>query len=134
MSMLFPVFAMFALTLFVSARMGYARYAAVAKHRVDPKYYQLYRGEEPAELRKLSRHYLNLFELPTLFYAVCIMAHVTGQTGTLPVALAWAFVALRCVHSYIHLGSNVVVNRFRVFMLGVLVLLALMLVVFLGIT
>ena len=133
MNILYPVFAMFALTMVVGARMGYARYIAVAKKKVDPKYYEVYVGEEPAELRKISRHYVNLLEAPTLFYAVCIIAHVTGQTGTLPVALAWVFVALRLLHSYIHLGSNVVLNRFRVFVLSVAVLAVLMVVVFLGI-
>lgn len=133
MNILFPVFAMFALTLIVGARMGYLRYTAVARKMVDPRYYELYLGEEPPELRKVSRHYVNLLEAPTLFYTVCIIAYITGQTGPLPVILAWAYVALRLLHSFIHLGSNVVLNRFKVFVLSVTVLVVLMVVVFVGI-
>ena len=132
MSILYPVFAMLALTLGVGMRMGYARYTAVSKNKVDPHYYELYQGEEPPELRVLTRHYVNLLEIPPLFYVVCIIAFSTGQTGTLPLALAWAYVALRLVHSYIHLGSNVVLNRFKVFVLSMLVLMALVVVVFAG--
>jgi hypothetical protein len=132
MNILFPVFALFALTLAVGMRMGYARYSAVSKRKVDPAYYELYRGEEPPELRKISRHYINLMEAPVLFYAVCIIAFVTGQSGVLPISLAWAYVALRTVHTFIHLGSNVVLNRFKVFVLSTIVLAVLMVVVFLG--
>ena len=133
MNILYPVFAMFALTLVVGMRMGYARYTAVSKKKVNPGYYELYQGDEPPELRKLSRHYINLLEAPTLFYVVCIIAFVTGQTGMLPLILAWSYVALRLVHTFIHLGSNVVINRFKVFVLSVLVLAVLMAVVFLGV-
>jgi hypothetical protein len=132
MNILYPVFAMLALTMAVGMRMGYARYTAVRGKRVDPGYYELYRGEEPAELRKLSRHYGNLLEIPPLFYVVCIIAYVSGQQGALLVTLAWLYVLLRLVHTLIHLGSNVVINRFRVFALSVVVLAAMMVLVFLG--
>ena len=61
------------------------------------------------------------------------MAFVTGQQGVLVISLAWAYVALRLIHSYIHLGSNVVINRFRVFVLSIVVLAALLVVIFIGI-
>jgi hypothetical protein len=134
MHILYPVFAMFALTMIVGLRMGYTRYTAVRGKRVDPGYYELYQGQEPAELRKLSRHYSNLLEIPPLFYVVCVIAYVTGQQGALLLSLAWLYVLLRVVHTFIHLGSNVVINRFRVFVLSVLVLAVMMVTVFLGLT
>jgi len=37
--------------------------------------------------------------------------------------LAWAYVALRLLHSFIHVGYNKVMHRFNVFALSALVLL-----------
>ncbi|NIP17396.1 MAG: hypothetical protein GWM87_03985, partial [Xanthomonadales bacterium] len=125
--------AMLALTMAVGMRMGYARYTAVRRGEVNPKYYELYKGEEPEGLRKISRHYVNLLEVPPLFYVVCIIAYVTGQSSTLLLALAWLYVLLRVAHSLIHLGPNIVINRFRVFVLSAVVLTVLMVVVFLGV-
>jgi hypothetical protein len=50
---------------------------------------------------------------------------VTGQTGNWLLGLAWAYVGLRLVHTYVHLTSNVVLTRFRVFVLSMLTLTAL---------
>ncbi len=76
-----------------------------------------------------SRHISNLFETPVLFYVIILMAFLTGQTGDVLLGLSWAFVALRFIHSYVHLTSNVVLTRFRMFVLSMLVLSALWVVV-----
>jgi len=44
---------------------------------------------------------MNLLELPQLFYAVAIIIYVTGVTSAAMVAVAWAYVGLRLVHSVI---------------------------------
>ena len=54
----------------------------------------------------------------------------TGQTSVLTLSLAWAYVGLRYIHSYIHLGSNKLMHRFRVFALSSFVLIALWLTLF----
>lgn len=112
----YPSIAMFALTAGVLVRMGIMRYRAVAAGEVDPRYYRLYTGaEEPLELRKLGRHVQNHFEVPPLFHLVVLMLYVTGQVNLLSLVLAWLFVALRALHSAIHLGRNVVPRRFASF-------------------
>lgn len=126
MEILFPPFAMFALTAVAVFRLGWLRLQAVRAREVDVGYYRDYLGDgEPERLRVASRHVVNLFEAPTLFYVVCLMIYVTGQTGALLVMLAWAYVMLRAVHSYVHLTANVVMTRFRVFLASWLVLAAL---------
>jgi len=132
MNVLYPVFAMFVLTISVVMRLAAMRFAAVKQGKVSPKYYEAYLGEEPLHLRVTSRHLSNLLEVPMLFYVGCVLAFVTHQSGVLVVALAWAYVALRVIHTLIHLGSNVVIWRFRVFALSLLVLIALWLVLFIG--
>jgi hypothetical protein len=64
-------------------------------------------------------------EQPTLFYAVALTLAFVGQGGGLTAQLAWAYVALRIVHSLIQALVNKVEARFGVFMLASLVLLAL---------
>lgn len=112
----FPAIAMFLLTMSVFLLMGYSRYRATATREMDARYYKLYnQGEETPRLRQISRHVHNHFEVPPLFYVVVIIFYVTGQVTPLAVGLAWAFVALRLVHTVVHLGGNVVTRRFMVF-------------------
>jgi hypothetical protein len=126
--------AMMGLTLFCIGRLGYLRFVAVKQREVDPRFFSLYRGyEEPEKLAACSRHVVNLFEAPVLFYVVGITAFLTEQTGSIAVSLAWAYVVLRFVHSYVHLTSNVVVVRFRLFVISMLVLTVLWGVVLAGI-
>ena len=105
--------------------MGLTRNAAVKAREMDPKYYRTYSGGgEPERLRVLTRHSANLLETPLLFYVVVLMIHVTDSTSSLFVGLAWAYVVLRFVHAFIHLGTNFVLHRFLSFGLGLVVLLA----------
>ena len=66
----------------------------------------------------------NLFEMPVLFFALVPLLLITRHAGTVEVALAWVFVALRAVHSIIHTGGNVVRVRFMVYLASCAVLSA----------
>lgn len=126
MNVLYPVFAMMALTIFCMVSLGLLRWVAVRRGEIDPRYFSLFRGyEEPERLAAYSRHVVNLFEAPLLFYVIVLVAFVTGQSGTWLVGLAWAYVGLRFLHSYVHLTSNVVLIRFRIFVFSMLTLSAL---------
>ena len=51
MAILWPAFALFALTAFSVLRLARLRFAAVAGGRVDPRFYKIYRGDgEPEEV------------------------------------------------------------------------------------
>ena len=133
MTILYPTFALAGLTLFCVFRLGFLRFAAVRRGEIDGRYFRLYRDyEEPEYLRAHSRHVVNLYEAPVLFYAVSIIAFVTETATTPLVVLAWTYVGLRYAHSYIHLTSNKVLYRFRLFGTSQIVLLALWLVVLVG--
>jgi hypothetical protein len=90
-------------------------------------YFRTFQGSvaEPEYTIKPGRHFVNLFEAPTLFYAGCLAAMVTGVTGTVVVVLAWGYVAMRYVHAFIHLGGNRVRYRMRAYFAGWLLLIAL---------
>jgi hypothetical protein len=89
-------------------------------------YFRTFQGsvEQPEFSVKPQRHFANLFEAPTLFYAGCLAAMVTGVTGNLVVVLAWVYVAMRYLHAYIHLGGNRVRYRMRAYFASWLCLLA----------
>lgn len=125
MEILWPAFALFALTAFAVLRLARLRFGAVAEGRVDPRYYKIFRGEgEPEEVAATSRNLINQYEAPTLFYAATAIAFAAGQAGELLVVLGWAYVACRAIHTAIHLTTNSVLWRFRVFAASWLVLLA----------
>jgi len=134
MEIFYPVLLLVFHTLLIGAYMGYRRYTAVARGDVSPEYYKLYVGDEPEELRVISRHMVNLLETPPLFYLGAIIAYVTGQAGAALTVLAWTYVVLRLVHSAVHLGNNVVIWRFRVFAVSVVVLATFYVLLALGLT
>jgi len=70
-------------------------------------------------------NFSNLFEIPVLFYVLCILAFAANAVTPLLVAGAWAFVALRAIHSLIHCTYNRVMHRFPVYLLSTLILFAL---------
>ncbi len=130
MQILYPSFVMMALTIFCMVRLGLLRWAAVNRGEVDPRFFSLYRGyEEPEKLAAYSRHVVNLFEAPLLFYVIIMTAFITGQSGIWLLGLAWAYVGLRFFHSYVHLTSNVVLIRFRIFVVSMLTLSVLWVIV-----
>jgi hypothetical protein len=125
MQVVWPAFALFALTMLQVARLARMRFSAAREGRVDPRYYKVFRGEgEPPELAAMSRNVVNLYEMPTLFYAGTAIAVAAGQSGALLAGLGWAYVALRSLHTAIHVTSNKVLWRFRAFAASWFVLIA----------
>lgn len=75
-------------------------------------------GNEPGPSGIAARHIANQFELPVLFYAVCLALYVVNGASWLAVLIAWIFVASRLLHAAIHLGSNRVRQRMPVWLVG----------------
>lgn len=123
--MMLALLALVLWTLGLSFFMGYRRFTSVRSGAMPGAYYRLYQGgEEPADLRKLTRHYINLHESPVLFYALVLAIFVAGRADATFAGLAWAYVAIRILHCLIHTGRNKVFHRFLVFGSGLLVLSA----------
>lgn len=125
-----PVFALAALTGLVLLLLPLMRIRAVQCRQISIDDFKL--GESarvPERVSLANRNYMNLLELPLLFYVVCLMVYVTGTTTAAMLQLAWAYVALRVLHSAIHLTYNRVFHRFLAFALSNVVLLVLWLLV-----
>jgi hypothetical protein len=119
-----PMLVIVALSFVAFVRMAAARGAAV-KAGHDPNYYKAQIGPpEPEATVAAVRHYGNLFELPTLFYAACLTAFVLGAAGKWTLIFAWGYVAARLVQSLIHMTYNNPSHRGGAFVLGVIFMLA----------
>jgi len=122
--LVYPMAAMVLLTFVILIVMFRSRVRAVKAGEADAGFYKTYQeGREPRETAALSRHVVNLFESPTLFYAACMTAMITGQTGTAITVLAWVYVVCRVLHAYIHTGRNSLPPRIAAYFAGLLVLL-----------
>jgi len=65
-----------------------------------------------------SNNLKNLFELPVLFYALCLLLYVTGNVDAVYLSAAWAFVGFRFLHSLIHVTINIVMARFLCYLIA----------------
>jgi hypothetical protein len=87
------------------------------------------RGEQmatlPPEVRWKADNYNHLFEQPTVFYPIVIIAALLPASGAVEQALAWAYVGLRIAHSLFQATVNRIEVRFVLFASSSLVLLAL---------
>jgi hypothetical protein len=76
----------------------------------------------PPAVSNPSDNLKNLFEVPTLFYAVALYLYVTRQVDLIYVMAAWAFVALRILHSAVHCTVNIILLRFWLYAASTLML------------
>ncbi|HEV7435049.1 MAG TPA: MAPEG family protein [Pseudorhizobium sp.] len=81
--------------------------------------------EEPVESLIIHNNLKNQFELPVLFYAVCLALYITTADNVLTAVLAWAFVLSRYIHSYVHITSNRLRYRRPIWITGFFILIAL---------
>jgi hypothetical protein len=118
-----PVVALVALTAVVVLMMGVYRNVALIRGAVPARYFRGFTADPPAEwVERPARAYMNLLELPVLFYVVCLLMLTTGRFDSVQVSLAWVFVAARCAHAFIHIAFNHVPTRFTAFVAGVVTL------------
>lgn len=73
---------------------------------------------EPAPSATAARSLINQFELPVLFFLVCILLYLTAGVNHVVLAVAWLFVLSRFAHAYVHVTSNRLKLRQRFFVTG----------------
>ena len=121
-----PAMAMVALTCVVWWRMYVMRIGQMKRERIHPQAVATSaQSAAPLTDSCAAHNFRNLFELPVLFYLALVVAAVFGLATPTAMGLAWAFVALRVVHSVVHCSYNRVMHRFVVYVAGALVLWAL---------
>ena len=99
MSIIYPMFALVVVTFVVGLSMGAARLISV-------------------------NNFSNLLEVPILFYILGVLLVALDINNSVILILAWCFVALRIVHSVIHITYNHPKHRFYAFLTSSLIVLA----------
>ena len=115
-----PFFATMLLTLLVWVYMYVRRLSFIFHKRLDPK------QMTPSELARLtpsrvstpSDNLKNLFEMPTVFYAVVLYIYVTNKVDAVYVAAAWTFFLFRALHSVVHCTFNFIPLRFVLYVIS----------------
>jgi hypothetical protein len=123
----YPVIALVLLSFLVQGLLGYRRLQGIAQRAYPKGYFRLFEGPAEADLPRqaqaAARNFINLFEVPVLFYALVPLLIVYEVRSDLQLGLLWAFVALRYLHTAIHVSVNVVPWRFAAYLAGSLALL-----------
>lgn len=124
-ALFWPLLAMVGVTFLVWCRLYHLRLGEMKRRRIHPQALAS-SASAAAQLidTRASDNFRNLYELPVLFYAGVIVAMQWGAGSAALLALAWAFVALRALHSLIHCTFNQVMSRFIAYALATLSLWA----------
>ncbi len=117
-----PVIIQALITLYLYIPMSARRIASVKSGTAKASDYRLVE-KEPDDVRQMTRAIANQYETPILFYAVVLSSYVTQNAGTLMVALAWAYVAVKCVHVFVQTTSNRLRYRRPIFMISFAILI-----------
>ena len=81
-----------------------------------------YKNQLPAWVNRTADNYNHLFEQPVAFYAVILSIALINNFDSLMVQLAWAYVLIRIIHSFVQLTINIVLVRFFLFASGWLII------------
>jgi hypothetical protein len=132
--LILPVLALVGWTFVMWVWMYATRVPAMRRANIDPQELVDRGGklELPPEVARVADNYNHLHEQPTIFYAVALAAQVAGVTDTTNITLAWVYVVLRVVHSFVQATRNIVMLRFSIFALASLALLALLIHTLMG--
>jgi hypothetical protein len=111
-----PVLALVALTFVVLTLIPFHRFRSGFEGKTTAEDFRF--GESarvPGAVSIPNRNYMNLLEMPALFYLACTLLYLLHAVDTAALALAWTYVALRVAHSLIHLTYNNVYHRLTIF-------------------
>ena len=119
-----PVFALVFLIFIVMAGMFRVRTRAISTKEVRISQIALGQDAWPKQVTQVSNTYVNLFEMPVLFFALIALALPLRHADLFIVLMAWVFVVTRFVHAGVFVTSNDLGRRSLAWLAGGLVLLA----------
>jgi hypothetical protein len=119
-----PFLSMMILTLAVWLYMYSRRIPFIIRSKLNPDQMtplEFARLSPPA-VANPSDNLKNLFEIPTLFYALILYLFVTHRVDSVYLVAAWVFVGFRVFHSIVHCTFNIVVLRFWLYAISTITL------------
>ena len=121
---IYPGFAVVVLTLILYTKNRIEVGKAFSAKQIKGSYLKFYKDIPPDSV-EISRQTLkNQFELPIIFYFLIALLYSNGTITQLDLIFAWIFTMSRYIHAYIRLSSNYVPYRAKMFIVGLIALLA----------
>jgi hypothetical protein len=72
----------------------------------------------PPQVSNPSDNLKNLFEMPTVFYALVLYLYAVKQVDATYVTAAWVFFLFRALHSIVHCSFNLIPLRFALYVIS----------------
>jgi hypothetical protein len=120
--LLLPVFLHVLLTLALGVILGLVRRNALKDGKARVREVMLDTHQWPDHVRKLANNFDSQFQLPMLWYLGVVFTLILGLADIVAVVLSWAFLLARIAHSYVHIGRNILAQRFFVYVMGATIL------------
>ena len=112
-----PILTLIVWTFLIFLMMAFGRVRFMSNPQ-DAAHSKDYKDQLPAWVNRTADNYNHLFEQPVAFYAVALSIALINDFDNLIVQLAWAYVLIRIIHSFVQIMVNIIVLRFLLFALG----------------
>jgi len=116
-----PVVIMLLLTIVMVTWVFFTRVPAMKRLKIHPQRAQNTTDLAnllPQEVVRISNNYNHLFEQPVLFYIICIIIALLNHVDNIHIWSAWIYVAIRIIHSIVQATKDIVLIRFKLFILS----------------
>ena len=112
-AILLPATALVAVTAVVWIAMLVQRARHMSRHDIKPQDVpsRAVADAKFGDAQATNNALMNLFEVPVLFYVLCVVLLVTGTTDQIFMSFAWLYVSLRAVQAAVHVTYNDVLHR-----------------------
>ncbi|MCF6346043.1 MAG: MAPEG family protein [Thiomicrorhabdus sp.] len=122
-ALIYPLFIQVFLTFIIGFLALKSRMNAVKYKQVSLNHFKHNRGKAPEVMLRYNDNFQNQFELPILFYLLISLLLITEINHIGFLIGAWLLVLTRVIHSIIHIKTNHILHRMKIFVAGVLILM-----------
>ena len=106
MEFVLPLCVMAFLKIFLTFRLLSLAYSYIKKKNIKLSQFRLYEGDFPDKLWSARYQFQNMFEVPILFYVLCLINMTLKNYNQIDIILAWGFVVFRVLHFFIRLKNQ----------------------------
>ena len=122
-----PMLTQVTLSVSILFWLAYSRVSRIAKQGMA----EIRKTGFPEHVNNASNNFKNQFEVPVLFYVLCMFFVVTNGVTNIVLITAWVFVVARLLHAFIQLTKNIIFPyRFLAFLLSALAIVLMTILAF----
>ena len=110
MEFVMPITLMAFLNLFLIFRLIFMATNYTRNKDIRLSQFRIYEGEFPDRLRSARQQYQNMFEIPIIFYLLCLLNIYFNNYNQFDIVMAWGFVIFRMIHFVIRLQNQKNIN------------------------